>query len=97
MGKPKVSEKMFESTAVVGERGQITIPKSIRQKEGLRSKDLVVVRIEDNRIVIVKTRNKKQLEKEMAEGYQKQAKLALEMEDEWKYASKEADEMLDEY
>ncbi len=90
-------DEMFETTTVVGERGQITIPKPIRQKEGLQAKDRVIVKIEDNRIVIEKTQSKKQKQAQMIEGYKKLAKLSLEIEDEWKNASKEADEMLDEY
>ena len=88
---------MYESVTVVGERGQITIPKAIREKEGLKTKDKVIVKIEGNRIVVEKTLSKKENEKLMIEGYKKTAKKGQEIEEEMKYASKEADEMLDDY
>lgn len=88
---------MYESIAVVGERGQITIPKTIRDLEGIKAKDKVVVKIEDEKIVVEKALGKKQKEELMAEGYKKMAKLSLEIEHELKYTSKEADAMLDDY
>ena len=88
---------MYESATVVGERGQITIPKAIREKEGLKTKDKVIVKIENNRIVVEKILSKKENEKLMIEGYKKMAKIGQKIEDEMKYASKEADEMLDDY
>ena len=87
---------MYESITVVGERGQITIPKLIREKEGLNAKDKVIVSIVDNKIVVEKFSNEDK-EKLMIEGYKKMAKLDEEIEDEWKYVSKEADEMIDDY
>ena len=88
---------MYESVVVVGERGQVTIPKDIRDKEGIKPKDRVIVKIEDDRVVLEKALSKKQKEELMAEGYKKMAKLDKEIEEEWKYVSKEADAMLDEY
>ena len=87
---------MYESVTVVGERGQITIPKLIREKEGLNAKDKVIVSIVDNKIVVEKF-SREDKEKLMIEGYKKMAKLDEEIEDEWKYVSKEADEMIDDY
>lgn len=86
---------MYESVTVVGERGQITIPKLIREKEGLNAKDKVIVSIQNDRIVVEKI-SKEDKEKLMIEGYKKMAKLNEEINEEWKYASKEADEMLDD-
>ncbi|MDO8537630.1 MAG: AbrB/MazE/SpoVT family DNA-binding domain-containing protein [archaeon] len=88
---------MYESEAIVGERGQITIPKIIRKIEGIKPKDRLIVKIEDERIVVEKALSKKAKEKLMIEGYKKMAKLDAETEEEWKFASKEADEMLDDY
>lgn len=87
---------MYESTSVVGERGQITLPKAIREKEGIRKRDRVIVRIENEKIVVEKLLGKKQKEALMKEFYVKYAKLNLEICDEWKYASTEADRFLDE-
>ena len=88
---------MFESVTVIGERGQITIPKDIRDREGLKPKDRVIVKIEDNKIVVEKSLSKKEKEKLMVEGYKKMAKLDKEIAEEMKYVSKEADAVLDDY
>ncbi|MFH1246884.1 MAG: AbrB/MazE/SpoVT family DNA-binding domain-containing protein [Candidatus Micrarchaeota archaeon] len=88
---------LYEHISIVGERGQITIPKAIREKEGLKAQDRVVVKIENDRIVVEKTLSKQAKEKLMAEGYKKLAWLDKEIEEEWKYASKEADAMIDDY
>ena len=66
---------MYESTAVVGERGQITIPKTIREKEGLKAKDKVIVKIENDRIIVEKSLSRKEKEDLMKEYYQKYGKL----------------------
>jgi AbrB family looped-hinge helix DNA binding protein len=89
--------EVYESIAVVGERGQITIPKTIREVEGINAKDKVIVKIENKKIVVEKKLSKKEKEELMKEYYQKYSKLDEEIEEEWKYASKEADEMLDDY
>ncbi len=88
---------MYESTTIMGERGQITIPKAIRDLEGLKPGNKVVVKIEDNQIIVEKPLSKKEKEKLMAEGYKKMAKLDEETAEEWKYVSKEADAILDDY
>ena len=88
---------MHESIAVIGERGQITIPKNIREKEGLKPKDKVIVKIEDNKIVVEKSLSKQEKEKLMIEGYKKMAKRDKEIAEEMKYVSREADAMMDEY
>jgi len=88
---------MYESVVVVGERGQVTIPKDIRDKEGIKPKDRVIVKIEDDKVVVEKVLSKKQKEELMKEYYTKYADLERKTAEEWKYASKEADEMLDDY
>ena len=88
---------MYEQITVVGERGQITIPKAIRDLEGLKAGNKVIVKIENNRIIVEKPLNKKEKEKLMAEGYTKMARLDEETAEEWKYVSTEADAMLDDY
>ncbi|MFH0713958.1 MAG: AbrB/MazE/SpoVT family DNA-binding domain-containing protein [Candidatus Micrarchaeota archaeon] len=82
---------------IMGERGQITIPKAIREMEGLKPGNQIVVKIENSKIIVEKPLNKKEKEKLMAEGYKKMAKLDEETAEEWKNASKEADAMLDDY
>lgn len=88
---------MYESIANVGDRGQITIPKNIRELENIKPKDRLIVKIENDRIVIEKALSKAEIEKLMVEGYKKLGKQAIELEQEMKSVSKEADEMLDEY
>lgn len=97
MYKVGIGDKMYETITVVGERGQITIPKTIRDLEGLKPRDKIIVKIEDDKIIVEKSFTKKQKEKLMVEGYKKMAKLDKEIEEEWKYASKEADAMIDDY
>jgi len=87
---------VYESEVLVGERGQITIPKIIREKEGIKEKDRVVVKIEDNKIIVEKVIDKKGREKLMIEGYKKMAKLSLEINKEWEVVDKEANRYLDD-
>lgn len=88
---------MYESVTVVGERGQITIPKNIRDLEDIKPKDKVIVKIENDKIVVEKALGKAEKEKLMVEGYKKMGKQGLELENEMRYVGKEADAMLDEY
>lgn len=88
---------MYESTTVVGERGQITIPKSIRESEGLKPRDKVIVKIENEKIVVEKALSKKKKEELIREYYQKYCQLEKKIAKEWEHVSKEADEMLDDY
>ena len=88
---------MYESITVVGERGQITIPKDIRDKEGLKPKDKIIVKIENNQIIVEKALSKKEKEKLIKEYYLKYSKLEEETTRDWEHASKEADAMLDDY
>lgn len=87
---------MYESVSIVGERGQITIPKIIREKEGIKMHDKVVVKLEDKKIVVEKILGKKEKEALMIEGYKKTAKLSLEICKEWEVTEKEVNRFLDE-
>ena len=88
---------MFESICVVGERGQITLPKNIRDLQRIKSKDKLMVRIDHDRLVVEKLKNKKETEKLLKEYYQKYYKVQEKIAEEWKHVSKEADAMLDDY
>jgi len=88
---------LYESVCVVGERGQITIPKAIREIEGVKPGEEVVVKIEEGRIVVEKKMSKKKKEELMKEFYIKYADLNEKIAEEWKHASKEADRLLDDY
>ncbi len=75
---------MLEAVSTVGERGQVTIPKIIREKQGLKKKDKVLVKWENGKITMEKTLSKRQKEALMKERYIKYAKsdeaLSREME-----------------
>ena len=70
----------------VGERGQVTIPKSIREKEHIHSGDEVLITDRDGEIVI----KKKDISEELKEGYQNLAEQSKEISEEMLTASKEA-------
>lgn len=74
----------------VGERGQVTLPKSIRERLGIGGGDEVVVHEEDGRVVIEKPFTRE----EVAEGYRKRAERAREVADEMAHVSEEADDYL---
>lgn len=88
---------LYESVCVVGERGQITIPKAIREIEGVKPGEEVVVKIEDDRIVVEKKLSRKKKEGLMKEYYQKCAKENEELCREMESASIEAERLLDDY
>ncbi|MDO8625305.1 MAG: AbrB/MazE/SpoVT family DNA-binding domain-containing protein [Candidatus Diapherotrites archaeon] len=88
---------MFETIAVVGERGQITIPKSIRKMEGLNPKDYVIVKIEDHKIVVEKVSKKTSLEKLLVEGYRQTSGISNALATEMDAVSNEAERLLDDY
>ncbi len=71
---------------IVGQRGQVTIPKSIREKEHIHSGDKVVVSDRNGEIVIKKA----DMSEELKEGYQNLAEQSIEMSEEMLTASKEA-------
>jgi len=88
---------LFESIVTVGERGQITIPQIIREKENLKKKSKVIVGMENGRIFVDKVLAKKEKEALIKEYYQKYSDFEKKITKEWEHVSKEADEMLDEY
>lgn len=70
----------------VGERGQVTIPKEIRDKQGIKGGDQVEIKEEDGSVIIKKENNKEKLK----EGYQKMANRDKKISEEMIAASKEA-------
>ncbi|MDX1747291.1 MAG: AbrB/MazE/SpoVT family DNA-binding domain-containing protein [Halobacteriales archaeon] len=74
----------------VGQRGQVTLPKELRERLGLHGGDEVLVYEEGGRIVIERPLTRE----EVAEGYRRRAerdrRIAREMEGTWH----EADELL---
>lgn len=88
---------LFESICVVGERGQITLPKVIRQINGIKSKDKLIVKMENEKLIVEKLQNKKETEKMLKEYHAKYSKRDLEICDDWKKVDKETDAMIDAY
>lgn len=81
---------MTEDTRTVGERGQVTIPKHLRERFGIEGGDEVVVRERDGRIVIETAVTAADL----AEGYRRRAEAAAALEEEMAGVSREADDQL---
>ena len=90
-------EDMFEKIVCVGERGQVTIPKELRDEEGIKPKDKILFQRKNGKNTIKKITSKKELEVQIKEYYKKYYDFEKKINDEWKHVSKEADEMLDEY
>jgi AbrB family looped-hinge helix DNA binding protein len=74
----------------VGERGQVTLPKQLREKLGISGGDEVVVHEEDGRIVVEKSVTRD----ELAEGYRRRADEMERLAEEMDAVSEEADAAL---
>ncbi len=70
----------------VGQRGQITIPKEIREKEDIQGGDEVKIIERDGELIIKKLDDREKLK----EGYQRMAEQSREISEEMLNASKEA-------
>jgi AbrB family looped-hinge helix DNA binding protein len=74
----------------VGKRGQVTIPKQLRERFGIEGGDDVVIHEEAGKLVIERPVTRK----ELAEGYRRRADRARTLADELAGVSTEADEHL---
>ena len=74
----------------VGERGQVTLPKDLREKLGIHGGDEVLVHEEGGRITIEKPFSRE----ELAEGYRRRAAESKALAAEMDGVSREADEYL---
>ncbi|WP_247730760.1 AbrB/MazE/SpoVT family DNA-binding domain-containing protein [Halovivax limisalsi] len=74
----------------VGSRGQVTIPKELRDEFGIRGGDDVTVRRDENKIVIEPTPSREKL----AEGYQRRAAQHRELAEELSGIGREATDEL---
>lgn len=83
---------MEEYTRTVGDRGQVTIPKSLRKAKGIEGGDEVIIIEEDDRIIIDRQVDRDRL----AEGYQERAERSRQLAEEMATASTEANEYLDD-
>jgi len=83
---------MDGDSRTVGDRGQITIPKVLRERFGIRGGDEVVVRGQEDRIVI----EAPTLEERLAAGYRERADRDGAIDEEFAGASSEANRGLGE-
>jgi len=72
----------------IGKRGQVTIPKELRERFGIKSGDDVVIHEEAGKLVIERPVTRK----ELAEGYRQRAQRTSELADELEGVSTEANE-----
>ncbi|KDE56768.1 AbrB family transcriptional regulator [Halostagnicola sp. A56] len=77
-------------TRRVGERGQVTLPKDLRESFGIDGGDEVEIREESGKIVIEKPVSRD----ELAEGYRRRAEQARELTNEMEGTSHEANAYL---
>ena len=76
----------------VGDRGQVTLPKPLREEFDISGGDEVEIRKESGKIIIEKPVTRE----DMAAGYRARADLLRELDDEMAGVSQEADEYLGE-
>lgn len=74
----------------VGERGQVTIPKSLREQFGIEGGDEVVIYEEGGQLVIERPVTRADL----AEGYRRRAKRSRDLAEELAGVSAEGDDQL---
>ncbi|MFW5974529.1 MAG: AbrB/MazE/SpoVT family DNA-binding domain-containing protein [Natrialbaceae archaeon] len=75
---------------IVGERGQVTLPKELRERLGIHGGDEVRINEEDGRIIIEKPVSRA----ELAEGYRRYASESEALAAELDGVSREANEYL---
>lgn len=81
---------MPEHKRKVGERGQVTIPKELRERRGIEGGDEVVFVEVDDEIRILPPTD----EERLAEGYRKRAERSRQLAEEMEAASAEATQHL---
>jgi AbrB family looped-hinge helix DNA binding protein len=74
----------------IGKRGQVTIPKDLRERFGMKGGDDVIIHEEGGKLVIERSVTRE----ELAEGYRQRAKRSRELADELEGVSTEANEHL---
>jgi len=74
----------------IGKRGQVTIPKELRERFGIKGGDDVLIHEEAGKLVIERPVTRE----ELAEGYRQRAQQTRELADELEGVSTEANEHL---
>ncbi|WP_227380637.1 AbrB/MazE/SpoVT family DNA-binding domain-containing protein [Haladaptatus halobius] len=83
---------MVQNKRRVGDRGQVTIPKWIREQENIHGGDEVVVERDNGQIVIRKADSVD--DDDLAQAYRDHAEEARRINDEWEGVSSEANDSL---
>lgn len=83
---------MARTKRTVGERGQVTIPKELRDRHGIEGGDEVEF-VEEGDTVVIKPPTD---DERLAEGYRKRAERSRALAEEMEVASSEATRRLDE-
>lgn len=78
---------MVEDTRVVGERGQVTLPKRLRERFGIQGGDKVRVHEDENGRIIIE---KAVTEDDLAEGYRARSEQMADLASELNGVSTEA-------
>ncbi|WP_267161090.1 AbrB/MazE/SpoVT family DNA-binding domain-containing protein [Halovenus salina] len=74
----------------IGKRGQVTIPKELRERFGIEGGDDVLIHEEEGKLVIEQPMTRE----EVAEGYRQRAQRSRELADELAGVSTEANEQV---
>jgi AbrB family looped-hinge helix DNA binding protein len=88
---------MYKGYTVVGQRGQITIPKEIRKKIKIKEKDKLLVTLKANNLIIKKIVYDKEINALMVEGYKKMAAIDKETVNDFENVDSEANDYIGEY
>ncbi len=88
---------MYASYAKVGERGQITIPKIIRDHANIKYNDKLIIKADNNQILIEKTIPKDEKNKLLEKGYKEMAKEDLKTLKAFKNIDKDANKYVGDY
>ena len=57
----KLSKKIVEIKTFIGSKGEIYIPKKIREQLGLKPKDKIIIRIKSGQIIIIPVKDFEEL------------------------------------
>jgi len=88
---------MYEGYTIVGQRGQITIPKEIRDKIKLKEKDKLLVTLKANNLIVKKVIPDKKINDLMVEGYKKMANTDKETVNDFENIDLEANDYIGDY
>ncbi len=83
---------MYGGICIVGERGQITIPKIIREMGDIKFKDKLVVKMERKKITVEKALGQRQQEEMIKEFSLKYNQLNDEVSRDWEAADSDLGE-----